>query len=537
MASRERCIWGWGYEDEQLDASARAGLAHTASAVFGGAALEPVDPPAAADLDLPAPRVAPPARIEGLATARAPDRALHTYGRAYPDVVRGLRGDFAAAPDFVIYPRCEEDVRRAIEVCADERIAAIPYGGGTSVVGGVEPLVGDGYRGAATIDLSGLGRVLDIDETSRLARIQAGAAGPDIEAQLGARGLTLRHFPQSFELSTLGGWIATRAGGHFATLYTHIDDLVSSIRALTPGLGPLETPRVPASGAGPCPDRLLLGSEGAFGVITEAWVRVRPVPCHRASASIAFARWEDAVTAARAIAQSGLYPANCRLLDAREARLHQVRMDGSHVLLLGFESSDHAVGPWVDRALEIAQDAGGVVADGPAHRGREGAGGEGAAGAWRRAFLKAPYWASALARVGAVVDTFETACTWDRFDALHAEVIRRVRAAMKSACGGGVVTARFTHVYPDGPAPYYTFLAPARRGAEIEQWRAIKEAASEAILDSGGAITHHHAVGRTHRPWYERRSPPPFSAALAAAKATLDPAGILNPGVLLDAPG
>ena len=534
MSARARSFWGWGYVDRLPDAHARSGLASMASAMLGGAALEPVNPPRIDDLDLPAPRVRPPARIEEQCSASAVDRAGHTYGKAYPDLVRGLRGDFSVAPDFVAYPRSETDLRAVLEVCAEAGLAAIPFGGGTSVVGGVEPAVGERYPGVVYIDLGALNRVLEVDPVSRHARIQAGCTGPELESQLSPHGFSLRHFPQSFEHSTLGGWIATRAGGHFATLYTHIDDLVASIRALTATGEVLASLRVPGSGAGPSPDRLLLGSEGALAVITEAWVRVQPRPRYRASATIAFTDWDQAVSTTRAIAQAGLYPANCRLLDAREARLHQVMMDGRHVLLLGFESADHSLAPWLERALAIARERGGAIADGPRYREGEQGAREGASGTWRKSFLDAPYLASALACAGVIADTFETACTWDRFDELHANVIRRVREAMKSACGAGLICARFSHVYPDGPAPYYTFLAPARRGAELEQWRSIKEAASEALVAGGATITHHHAVGRTHRPWYDRQAPAPFSAALRAVKATWDPAGVLNPGVLID---
>src|SRR5207302_8354162 len=228
-------------------------------------------------------------------------------------------------------------------------------GGGTSVVGGVEPMVGGDYEGVVTIDLRRLDRVLEVDPVSRAARIQAGARGPVLEAQLGEHGLTLRHFPQSFEFSTLGGWIATRSGGHFATLYTHIDELVESVRAITPQ-GAWESRRLPGSGAGVSPDRMMIGSEGILGVITEAWVRVRPRPTRRASAGVRFERFEVGAEAVRALSQSGLYPSNCRLIDAQEAAVTGAG-DGSHaVLVLGFESADHDVEPWMSRALELCSD-------------------------------------------------------------------------------------------------------------------------------------------------------------------------------------
>jgi alkyldihydroxyacetonephosphate synthase len=236
----------------------------------------------------------------------------------------------------------------------------------------------------------------------------------------------------------------------------------------------------------------------------------------------------------RALSQAGLYPTNCRLLDPLEAQTSGAAAGDAAVLVLGFESADHDLEPWMARALECARDAGGLVPEGAARTRRdEGASREGAAGAWRRAFLQAPYLRDVLVSLAVIAETFETAVTWGRFEAFHAGVTDRTRDAVKRVCGAGSVACRFTHVYPDGPAPYYSVLAPGRRGSELEQWAEIKAAASDAILDLGGTITHHHAVGRDHRPWYDRERPPLFARALEAAKRTLDPAGILNPGVLV----
>jgi alkyldihydroxyacetonephosphate synthase len=534
MVERTLSFWGWGWEDRFPDEAARRGLAMMAGALVPGIALRPAPPPAAEQLRLPPPRLEVPPVLAGFTGTDRRERAAHTYGRGFPDLVRGFAGDFAAAPDLVARPRSEADIEAVLDWAAGARVAVIPYGGGTSVVGGVEGGAAAGaWRGVLSLDLRALDRVLEIDPVARAARIQAGATGPRLEEQLAAAGLSLRHYPQSFEFSTLGGWIATRAGGHFATVYTHIDDLVESVRMLTP-IGPWESRRLPGSGAGPAPDRMVLGSEGTLGVITEAWVRLHPRPRWRASASVRFADFAAAVAAVRELSQSGLHPANCRLLDAREAMLHRVTADGSSVLLLGFESADHPLGPWIERALAIAGGHGGTCPAGPklADAGARAGGGE--AAAWRSAFFEMPYLFNGLVSMGAVVDTFETACTWDRFAALHAAVTEAVGDALRRVCGGGLLSCRFTHVYPDGPAPYYTFLAGGRSGGQREQWAEIKAAASEALLAAGGTITHHHAVGRLHRPWYERERPAPFAAALRAAKRALDPAGILNPGVLLE---
>ncbi|MCB9682202.1 MAG: FAD-binding oxidoreductase [Alphaproteobacteria bacterium] len=526
--------WGWGRADRFPDLDTRTALAGQLQAVLGIPGLPPEAPVALADVTLPASRLAVPAGLAAFTTDDREARVRHTYGRSYPDLVRGFRGDFASAPDLVARPRTEDEVVAAVRWASDHDVAVIPYGGGTSVVGGVEPVVGPRYAGTLTVDLRALDRVLEVDPVSRLARIQAGATGPVLEQQLAAHGLTLRHFPQSFEYATLGGWIATRAGGHFATLTTHIDDLVASLRVVAP-TGVAQTRRLPASGAGPAPDRLWIGSEGTLGLITEAWMRVRPRPRWRSSASARFTAWSAAVAAVRALAQSGLHPANCRLLDRREALLHGVSFDGTDVLLLGFESADHPTEAAMARALAIVADHGGACPDGTTHRDDGAAAGhDGQAGTWRQAFFDGPYLQTAMVSMGVIVDTFETAVTWDRFDALHAGVVRAVRDAIVAVTGQkGFVSCRFTHVYPDGPAPYYTFVAAGARGEEIARWQAIKAAASDALIALGATITHHHAVGRRHQPWYRQERPELFARALAGARRSLDPKGVLNPGVLL----
>ncbi|HET6571604.1 MAG TPA: FAD-binding oxidoreductase, partial [Solirubrobacterales bacterium] len=461
-------------------------------------------------------------------------------------VVRGFRGEFANPPDLVALPRDESEIEAVLSWCEAEGAAAIPFGGGTSVVGGVEGRLGE--RPFVTLDLRRLDRVLEVDAESLAARIQAGATGPGLEEQLREHGLTLRHFPQSFEYSTLGGWIATRAGGHFATLYTHIDDLVESVRAVTPR-GLWESRRLPGSGAGPSPDRALLGSEGILGVIAESWVRVRPRPEFKSSRGVEFDDFLAAAGAVREISQAGLHPSNCRLLDATEAGMTGAGSGERSLLVLGFESPHHPVDDPMNLALAIARDHGGTPNAPPTGLRRPNGGrsrpvgGEegGAVGAWRSAFLLAPYLRDTFVACGVLSETFETAVTWDRFEGFHAATIDAVRRKVAEVCdapadgpGSPRVSCRFTHVYPDGPAPYFTVMAPAVRGGEVAQWDEIKAAASEAVIEGGGTITHHHAVGRDHRPWYDRQRPATFAAALRAAKHELDPAAMLNPGVLID---
>jgi alkyldihydroxyacetonephosphate synthase len=485
------------------------------------------------EVELPEPRLKAPKRFGEMFSDDRYDRAAHSLGKAYRDVVRGFRGEFLNPPDLVAYPESPEDVDVVLSFCADEGAAAIPYGGGTSVVGGVEPRMREEYRGVVTIDLQRMDRVLEVDPISRAARIQAGATGPRLEEQLREHGLTLRHFPQSFEYSTLGGWIATRAGGHFATLYTHIDDLVESIRAVTLE-GEWESRRLPGSGAGPSPDRMLIGSEGILAVITESWVRVRERPTFKLSVGVAFDDFAAGAETVREIAQSGLNPSNCRLLDAVESDTTSAGPPGKALLVLGFESAHHPVDEPMSIALDDARARGGE----PGELKGRGERGDDPVNAWRNAFLQAPYLRDSLVACGVLSDTFETAITWDRFPDFHAEVMetaeRAAAAASPTGRGKPRVSCRFTHVYPDGPAPYYTILAPAWRGDEVAQWDEIKAAVSDAVIDAGGTVTHHHAVGRDHRPWYDRQRPDAFADALRAAKRDLDPQGILNPGVLID---
>jgi len=523
--------WGWGYEGDGLDAPATEALLATFADGFG---IRPSDDGAFPTLDaiaLPPPRIQPPANLAGLCSSAAYERALHAFGQSQPDSIRCYLGDFDHAPDMVAYPESAEDIARLFDWCGDAGAALIPYGAGSSVVGGVTSDVDARYNGVVSLDMSRLNQVLEIDDVSRAARIQGGARGPELEAQLKPSGLTLRHFPQSFEHSTLGGWIATRSGGHFATLYTHIDDLVESVAMTTPA-GDIVSRRLPGSGAGPSPDRIMMGSEGALGVITEAWVRLQGRPTFKATAGYRFADFLGAARAVRAVAQAGLFPANVRIVDDVELQANGVG-DGSFTLMaVSFESADHPVEPWMARAEECCLDHGGVLdvdwRDNPR------ANFEGAVGAWREAFIRMPYNREQLTPRGIISDTFETSITWDRFEGFYHAIREATAAAILQATGKpGAVSCRFSHAYPDGPAPYFAFHGEGRKGALLEQWQAIKDAASDAVIREGGTITHHHAVGRDHQKWYERQRPALIGDVLEDAKRRLDPKGILNPGVIV----
>ncbi len=518
---RTRSWWGWGWAEEALPDTECAAL----GSLLPGLPDTPLPVPRVARLDLPEPAVRPPGALAALFSGRPEDRASHSLGKAYRDVVRNLRGDLGRVPDLVARPRDEQDVADVLDWAGDTSTAVIPYGGGSSVVGGVE-YRGTAHRAVVSLDLGGMDRVLEVDPVSRAARIQAGVLGPALEEQLRPSGLTLRHFPQSFEFSTLGGWLATRAGGHYATLHTRIDDFTESLRVVTP-VGVNESWRLPGSGAGPSPDRMFLGSEGTLGVITEAWMRLQDKPVHKASAAVAFPAFAPAAEAARALAQSGLHPANCRLLDRGEAFMSGASSDGSTLLVLGFESAHFPVDGALGQALALARDHGGTPLS-------PGGAAPSPVASWRSAFLRMPYQRDALARMSGIVETFETACTWDRLPALYEEVRTGIGAVAKEVTGGeAIVNCRLTHVYPDGAAPYFTVVTAGRRGAELAMWDEIKAAAMEILVRHRATVTHHHAVGRDHRPGYDRQRPEPFALALRAAKSALDPHAILNPGALL----
>ena len=522
--------FGWGREGQGLGPDETAFVLGRIEARFGPAAEREVKPPRLEDVKLEPPRLKPLASLPFCTTAHY-DRAAHAHGKSFPEYVRGLHGDYSSAPDVVAYPRTEAEVAAVLDWAGGTQASVTPFGGGSSVVGGVEPVRDTArHKAAVTVDLRDLGRVLEVDKTSRAARIEGGVFGPALEAQLKPHGLTLRHFPQSFECSTLGGWIATRSGGHFATLYTHIDDLVESLRAVTPE-GVIETRRLPGSGAGPSPDRLLIGSEGILGIITQAWMRLQDRPKFRAGGAVQFPDFFTAAKALRAISQAGLYPANCRILDAEEAFNTGATGGQVAIMVLAFESGDHPVEPWMARARECCADHRGEADSGDsadAHR-------TGAAGAWRNAFIRMPFARERTIERAIINDTFETAITWERFESFHNNVKTATERAIVEATGRpGQVTCRVTHIYPDGPAPYFTFHAAGRHGQLSQQWDTIKSAGLDAVVENGGTVTHHHAVGRDHRPWYDRQRPPLFAAALKAAKAAMDPQALLNPGVLID---
>jgi alkyldihydroxyacetonephosphate synthase len=490
--------------------------------------------------------------LQALEAAVGPDhvrrdrvaRVSHAAGRSYPDLVRLRSGRLDPAPDAVVYPGSAEEVAGVLGACRAARLACVPFGGGTSVVGGVEPLR-DGSTSAITLDLARMDRLVAVDRRSLVASLQPGMTGPMAERALSAAGLTLGHFPQSYEFATIGGFVATRSAGQASTGYGRIDELVLGLRLVAPA-GEVSTLTVPASAAGPNLRELLIGSEGTLGVITEATLAVRPRPEERRYEAWSLESFEAGVEALRSLEQAGTAPSIARLSDAEETRLSVAlagpRGDGGKadlvrragglymaarghgggsLAILGFEGERQDVG--VRRAL-----CGRVMKQ---HGGRPL--GRAPGSAWRRGRFHTPYLRDELLDRGVLVETLETATTWSNLLALYGAVGRALRTALGDRGTPPLVMCHVSHLYRAGASLYFTFLARQERGAEVEQWRAAKRAASDAIVEAGGTITHHHAVGTDHAPWLEREVGASGIELLRAAKERLDPDGIMNPGKLL----
>ncbi|HET8813414.1 MAG TPA: FAD-binding oxidoreductase [Solirubrobacterales bacterium] len=465
------------------------------------------------------------------------DRLRHATGRGYADLARLRNGALDAAPDAVLRPADAETLRRAMDVCASEGIAIVPFGGGTSVVGGVEPVRGAHPR-LISLDLGAL-RQVEVDERSLTARLGAGLRGPEAEAALGREGLTLGHFPQSFEYATIGGFAATRSAGQASSGYGRFDELVSSVRLVSP-TGDLSTLETPHSAAGPALRELAIGSEGILGVIPDVTVRVRPTPTARRYEAWMAESFEAGSEIVRTLAQGPGLPEIIRVSDKEETEgtlalsgprglsgslfdryLGVRRRRGGALMIVGYEGDEESVAR--RRALTVrALRAGGAAYLGQA-----------AGRAWEHGRYQGPYLRDTLMEMGAMVETLETSHIWSRFGELHAAVGSAIRDALAAQGTPGLVFCHLSHAYADGASLYFTFISRTRRGAELEQWAAVKRAACEAIVAHGGTITHHHAVGRDHAAYMESEVGETGLEALRALKDQLDPAGIMNPGKLL----
>jgi len=465
-------------------------------------------------------------------------RVEHAAGRSYPDLVRLRAGDAGGAPDAVAVPTSTDQVGTLLELCARERVAVVPFGGGTSVVGGVEA-VRQGHAAALTVDLRGLDRLLDVDRTSLTARLEGGMLGPAAEAALGQHGLTLGHFPQSFEFSTVGGWVATRSAGQASTGYGRIDELVEGLRLIAPA-GQVDTKAVPATAAGPSMRELLVGSEGVLGVVSEVTLRVRPAPETRRYEAWSFRSFEEGCEAFRVMEQADASPDVARLSDEHETRMSLAMAstgsrterigkaylrarghDGGCLAIAGFDGDPDETERRRIHSAGLLRAGGGVAL------------GSRPGQAWLRGRFAAPYLRDELLDHGVLVETLETATTWRNLGHLHGSVGEALRGALGGRGTPAVVLCHVSHLYRSGASLYFTFLARQDHEDALGQWRAAKAAAMDAIVANGGTITHHHAVGRDHAAWMPAEVGNLGIAVLRSAKSTLDPLGVMNPGKLL----
>jgi alkyldihydroxyacetonephosphate synthase len=539
--------WGWGEDGagHSLPPAAE-GLLGPKLALDGGAPSPRVE---LEDVRLPE-RALPAGVRERLASIVGKEhlrddreaRVAHAAGRSYPDLIRLRSGDASGAPDAVAWPATSAQVAALLAACSEANVAVVPFGGGTSVVGGVDASP-EGFAGSLTLDLGRMDKLVRVDPLSLTATAEAGMLGPALEAALAGHDLTLGHFPQSFEYSTVGGWVATRSAGQASTGYGRIDDLVEGLRIVTPA-GEVSLPALPASAAGPSLRQLVLGSEGVLGVICDATLRVRPAPAERRYEGWSFRSFEEGAEAFRVMEQARAAPDVARLSDEPETRVSTAMAGGEGakdklsraylrarghedgaLAIVGFEGDAEDVERRRLRTASLLRAGGGLAL------------GRGPGRAWERGRYAAPYLRDELLDRGVLVETLETATTWTNLHALH----RSVRAALGEALGSRgtppVVMCHVSHLYPSGASLYFTFVARRDAEAPLDQWRAAKTAASEAIVAGGGTITHHHAVGRDHTPWLRAEIGELGVELLRAAKQRLDPAGIMNPGKLLPAAG
>jgi alkyldihydroxyacetonephosphate synthase len=455
-----------------------------------------------------------------------PARLLRAGGKSTLDLLRRKDTGVQDAPDAVLLPGDEEDVAAILRYCADHSIAIVPFGGGTSVVGGLDPIRGD-FKAVISLDLRRLNQLHGLDEVSGEAELGAGLTGPDAERLLGKRGFSLGHFPQSFQFATIGGFAATRSSGQDSAGYGRFNDMVRGLRTVTPA-GVLDLGRAPESAAGPDLRQLMIGSEGVFGIITRVRVRVHPVPEATRYEAWSFPDFATGADALRSVVQTGTGPTVLRLSDEAETGVNLATTEsiggdsitGGCLAITVFEgSAAHADSRHAETRALLEAKGGTSLGEGPAR-------------AWEHGRFGAPYLRDSLLSAGALCETLETATTWSNLPALKAAVTEALTTSLAESGTPALVLCHISHVYPTGASLYFTMVA-GQRGNPIEQWRKAKAAASDAMMRTGGTITHHHAVGADHRPWMRDEVGDLGVAVLRAVKATLDPTGILNPGKLI----
>lgn len=544
--------WGWGDLDKAFDLESKGDLMPLLEEIFEEKLDEDFfEEPELGDFSLPKPSIDSGAlkKLESIVgeeniSSSTFDRVSRSMGKSFRDLLRFRLKEIPKPVDIVIYPRNESEILAVIEVCNENGIAVIPIGGGSSVVGGIEPKEGPGYSSFLSMDLRNMTKMGEIDGKSMIASAEAGIQGPDLEEELEKKGYTLGHFPESFLHSGLGGWVASRSAGRLSTAYGKIDDMVLSLRMATPS-GIVATRNVPSTSAGPSVLELYMGSEGAFGVITNVSFRLREVPEERDYRAFLFRNFSAGSAAIKEMMQSQVVPEVVRLSDrtetmlangmrsttkkfkrkAEDAALSLLKLRGysfkdGAFMLLGLEGTIEEVDTKRAEVISICKRMGGF------HLGTS------PGKLWYRSRYDNPHFRDRLMNYGVMTDTLETATTWDNVMHLYGEVRKAILSSIEETGKKGLVACHLSHCYRDGTSLYFIFMAPMVRGKEEGNWVSIKKAASDAIMENGGTITHHHGVGYEHAPWMEKEIGKEGIESLKAVKHVLDPKGIMNPGKL-----
>ncbi|MQA62084.1 MAG: FAD-binding protein [Actinophytocola sp.] len=452
-------------------------------------------------------------------------RVAHTRGWSTPDLLKLRAGDASDAPDAVVFPGSHDEVVAVLEVCSGLRVAVVPYSGGTSVVGGLTP-AREWFAGVIALDMRRLDGLLAVDDISRTATLQAGVRGPRAEELLHEHGLTLGHFPQSYEGASIGGYAAARSAGQSSAGFGRFDEMVVGLVLATPR-GTVTLGSAPMSAAGPDLRQLILGSEGTLGVITSVTVRVRPVPKERVYEGWRFASFEAGAAGLRALAQEGPLPTVVRLSDEAETAVNLADPSealgggpGGCLVITGYEGTSTEVAARRLSAGDVLANAGGeALGTAPGEK-------------WRKGRYRGPYLRDPLLDAGVLVETLETVTFWSNLDALRSSVTTALTEALSKQGTPPLVLCHISHIYETGASLYFTVVC-AQAEDPLDQWRQAKTAANEAIRAAGAAISHHHGVGTDHRDTYSEEIGPLAAEMLHAVKRTVDPAGILNPGVLI----
>lgn len=544
--------WGWGDLDKSYTLDKRAGFFPFLKKAVDVSNLRPCPPPFLYQLDISPSNLqaAVASDLEDIFGAQnvsldVEDRLRNSLGRGYHDLLMMRLNRLPQLCDAVVFPHAEEQIEQLLALAAEKNMMLVPVGGATSVVGGVEPAPQGTESAVVAVNLTKMNRALDIDSDSLIVRVQTGIWGSDLESYLNNRGLSLGHFPESFQFSTVGGWIAASSCGQNSTLYGKINDLVLGLTIVTPA-GTISTDEYPAHAQGPDLKRLFIGSEGVLGIITRASLKVHPQAEYSDYFGLLFPDFRSGMEAARHMTRRGLTPAVIRVSDGPETDLglallsdfpsrfgeilkksffRFLRARGyaagrRSLMILGFEGRERLARAQRKEARRVAGALGALYL-GPI-AGRQ----------WKKSRFDNPYLRDTLMNIGMLVDTLETVTTWSNVDKLYRNTRNAILDAMRETGTPGMVATHLSHLYPQGSSLYFILLCAQLPGRELEQWRLIKTRATDAIVENGGALSHHHGIGLDHRPWFDRSLQDTKRRLMDALKTSLDKNGIMNPGKL-----